>query len=296
MTSTSSRHSDFLARANRVVGHSLVDGKWGHRVQREPDAQTPAAGVTSSVKDLTKWMRMQLKGGVFDGKPVVAEAPLAETHHPVILTGFRRDNGLPLFYGLGWNVAYDAEGRLRLSHSGAFELGAAAAVYLVPAEELGVVVVTNASPIGLPEALCSSFLDEALYGKLTNDWLGIFKGAFAAISAADTAHIADYTHPPESPVAAAPNSAYTGTYTNTFFGDAVVSEADGELFLGLGPQGRKYPLKHWNRDVFTYETAQEMFAGTSGIFFTMGPDGRAVSALVENLNFRGHGTFPRKAE
>src|SRR5258708_370435 len=56
------------------------------------------------------------------------------------------------FYGLGWNVGYDDHGRLRMNHSGGFDLGAATVVNLVPEEHLGIVVLTNGSPIGLPEA------------------------------------------------------------------------------------------------------------------------------------------------
>src|SRR5437868_12218348 len=145
MTSTSSRHSDFVGRANKALGHILVSGKWAQKFQRDPDTEAPAGGVSSSVNDLTKWMRLELANGKFEGKRIVDEKALAETHHPQILIGFNPATGLPSFYGLGWNVSYDQEGRLRLNHSGAFALGAATHVNLVPEEQLGIVVLTNAS-------------------------------------------------------------------------------------------------------------------------------------------------------
>src|SRR6059036_549446 len=165
MTSTSSRYTDFIARRNKALGHVLVDGKWVQKFKRDPDAQSPTGGVSSSVNDLTKWMRLQLANGKFEGKQVVDEKALAETHHPHMLTGFNPFTQLPTFYGLGWNVSYDPEGRLRLNHSGAFGLGAATYVNLVPAEQLGIVVLTNAYPLGIAEALGTTFLDIALYGK-----------------------------------------------------------------------------------------------------------------------------------
>lgn len=70
-------------------------------------------------------MRLQLVNGKFDGKQIVDEKALLETRHPHMLTGFSPFTGLPSFYGLGWNVSYDEQGRLRLNHSGAFALGAA---------------------------------------------------------------------------------------------------------------------------------------------------------------------------
>ncbi len=88
-----------------------------------------------------------------------------------MLTGFNPFTGLRTFYGLVWNVSYDQERRLRLNHSGAFAVGAATHVNLVPGEQLGIVVLTNAYPIGVAEALGTTFLDLALYGKPTQDWL-----------------------------------------------------------------------------------------------------------------------------
>src|SRR5437762_12708232 len=157
MSSTSSRYADFIARRNKALGHVLVDGQWVQRFKRDPDAQSPTGGVSSSVNDLTNWMRVQLANGKFEGKQVVDEKALAETHHPHMLTGFNPFTQLPTFYGLGWNVGYDPEGRLRLNHSGAFGLGAATYVNLVPGEQLGIVVLTNAYPLGIAEALGTTF-------------------------------------------------------------------------------------------------------------------------------------------
>ncbi|HEY5814505.1 MAG TPA: serine hydrolase domain-containing protein, partial [Terrimicrobiaceae bacterium] len=161
MTSTSSRYADFVARKNRALGHVKIDGHWVQKHWRDPDAQSPAGGVSSSVNDLAKWMRLQLASGKFAGKQLISKEALAQTHQPVILTGFSPVDNLPNFYGLGWNVRYDGEGRLSLSHSGAFVLGAATAVMLLPAEQLGVVILTNAFPLGVAEALGMTFLDYA---------------------------------------------------------------------------------------------------------------------------------------
>src|SRR5947208_5947040 len=148
MSSTSSRYADSMARRNKALLHVLLDGKWVQKFKRDPDAQSPTGGVSSSVNDMTKWLQLQLANGKFEGKQIVDEKALAETHHPQMLTGFNPFTQLPTFYGLGWNVGYDQEGRLRLNHSGGFDLGAATYVNLVPAEQLGIVVLTNGYPTG----------------------------------------------------------------------------------------------------------------------------------------------------
>jgi CubicO group peptidase (beta-lactamase class C family)/pimeloyl-ACP methyl ester carboxylesterase len=292
MTSTSSRYADFMARRNKALGHVLVDGKWMQKFKRDPDAQSPAGGVSSSVNDLTKWMRLQLANGKFNGKQIVDEKALAETHQPQMLTGSNPFTRLPTFYGLGWNVSYDPEGRLRLNHSGAFALGAATYVGLVPAEQLGIVVLTNAYPIGVAEALGTTFLDIALYGKPTQDWLVLFRQGFSPLG---TALGFDYSKFPSAPAPALKNSAYLGSYRNDFFGEISIVEKEGGLAIIQGPKKMTFAMKHYDRDTFTYETVGEYPIVKNGITFTIGPDGKATQVVVENLNVRGEGTFKRQS-
>jgi CubicO group peptidase (beta-lactamase class C family)/pimeloyl-ACP methyl ester carboxylesterase len=295
MTSTSSRYADFMARRNKALGHVLVDGKWIQEFKRDPDAQSPTGGVSSSVNDLTKWLQLQLANGKFEGKQIVDEKALAETHHPHMLTGFNPFTQLPTFYGLGWNVGYDQEGRLRLNHSGAFGLGTATYANLVPGEQLGIVVLTNAYPLGIAEALGTTFVDIALYGKPTQDWFPLFKQVYSNPAAIGTVLRFDYSKPPASATPALKNSAYAGNYTNDYFGDISIVEKDGGLAIVQGPKNQTFPMKHYDRDTFTYETEGENAVGRSGVTFTVGPDGKAAQVLVENLNVRGEGTFKRES-
>src|SRR5437667_1713454 len=295
MTSTSSRYADFIARRTKALEHVLVDGKWVQKFKRDPDAQSPTGGVSSSVNDLTKWMRLQLANGKFEGKQVVDEKALAETHYPHMLTGFNPFTQLPTFYGLGWNVSYDPEGRLRLNHSGAFGLGAATYVNLVPGEQLGIVVLTNAYPLGIAEALGTTFLDIALYGKPTQDWFALFKQVYSNPAAIGTVLGFDYSKPPLSPAPALKNNAYVGRYTNDYFRSISIIEKGGGLAILQGPKNKTFPMKHYDRDTFTYETEGENAVGRSGITFTIGPDGKATQVLVENLNVRGEGIFKRES-
>ena len=98
--------------------------------------------------------------GRFDGREIVAASALDETHRPQIVSDPPRTRTTDrAFYGLGWNVSYDEQARIRWSHSGGFSLGAATCVNVLPGERIGIVTLTNASPIGVPEAICRIFLD-----------------------------------------------------------------------------------------------------------------------------------------
>ncbi|MGH6895659.1 MAG: serine hydrolase [Geminicoccaceae bacterium] len=291
MTSTSSRHDDFVARENKALGHVLIDDKWVQEYQRDPDPESPAGGVSSSVNDLAKWLRLQLAGGKFDGDQIVAEQPLAATHMPQIMINPSSLSGIPGFYGLAWNVNYADDGRLRLSHSGAFALGTGTNVNLSPSDRLGIVVLTNGAPVGVAEGVAATFMDTALYGKPTQDWFRLYRQAFAAMMEDQTS--AQYAEPPAPPAPAAGNAAYLGTYENLFFGEIAIIEKDGGLAIVQGPERMTFAMTHYDRDLFTYVTEGESAVGTAGITFTLGADGKATEVVVENLDVHGEGTFRR---
>ncbi len=182
MTSTSYRHSDFASRANRADLHVQQDGQWVQAYERQPDAQTPAGGASSSVRDMAQWMRLQLGNGTFDGKQLIDAAALGETHvpHSISSPSAPPFDHIPGFYGLGWNVGFDANGTVTLSHSGAFALGASTAVYLRPGSGLGITVLTNGYPMGAPEAIALSFLDLADIGEVQRDYLALIGPIIAA--------------------------------------------------------------------------------------------------------------------
>jgi CubicO group peptidase (beta-lactamase class C family) len=293
MNSTSTRYADFMTRSNKALSHVRVDGKWIHKVQRDPDAQSPAGGVSSSVNDMANWMCLQIASGKFDGKQVIPAKALDETHHPQMLTRVNPLNGMADFYGLGFNVSYDHSGRLNLGHSGAFCLGAGTCVSMIPSEQLGICVLTNAYPIGVAEGISKTFIDLALYGKLQQEWLPLLKKIFSNPEVLGVFKGTDYSAEPVSPTAALKNSAYVGRYSNEYFGELEIVEKDGALALLLGPQKMSFPIKHYDRDIFTYDIETENLTGKSGIRFAVAADGRADNVLVENLNVRGDGLFHR---
>src|SRR3546814_12954306 len=97
------------------------------------------------------------------------------TRLPHMVTSLPRTrDGRAGFYGLGWNVSYDDRGRLVIGHAGAFYLGAATYVHLIPGEDLGIVVLPNGAPVGVPESIDWTFVDLAPAGTPSADWLGRF--------------------------------------------------------------------------------------------------------------------------
>jgi CubicO group peptidase (beta-lactamase class C family) len=297
MDHTSYRHADYFAAANRAKLHVRVDGKWVAKYDRQPDAQAPAGGASSTVRDLAKWVRLLLADGNFDNKRVIATAALSETHKPqVIRLAAKKSTDQPSFYGLGWNVGYDPAGRLTLNHSGGFDYGAATFVMLVPAEKFGIVVLTNGAPIGVPEAVAAHFVDLVHAGKPGRDWFVMLTPVFEEMSRPTYGTRVDYKKEPAGKSPPLPTASYVGTYHNDFIGDVVVAEENGKFVLKLGPKLRAFPLTHFDRDTFTYQPEGEMSAGLSGVTFRIGPDRIADTVTLENLNVHGSGTLTRVAK
>lgn len=294
MTSTSSRAADYRAARNRASLHGLVNGRFVAGFQRDPDAQTPAGGVSSTVRDLTRWMRLQLAGGAFEGKQIISARALGETHRPHMVNNPAQNATVERssFYGLGWNVDYDGAGRVTIYHSGAFSVGASTAVRLVPSERLGIAVLTNAAPIGVPEAITTSFMELALDAKVSQDWLAFYRQIFAGVLQSLNSST-DYSKLPAQPQPALALGAYVGRYGNDFFGEVEVALRDGRLVLLQGPRKTPLPLRHYDRDIFVYQPSDDPTALPSGAVFRSGADGKIAGLLLEYLDGDGQGEFAR---
>jgi CubicO group peptidase (beta-lactamase class C family) len=252
MTSTSSRYADFAARHNRATPH--VKAAEGYRVtpsQRLPDAQSPAGGVSSSVNDVARWMAMVLAEGCAGTAALVNRDALQAAISPQIVSAPpATPQARAGFYGYGVNVSDSAAGRVVLSHSGAFTLGAATAFTLLPSTGVGIVTLTNAQPVGVPETLNAMFADLVQFGRVTQDWQGLYAGAFAHMISPEGTLVGKAR--PSAPVSARALSEYAGSYDNVFYGEATVAVEGHALVLLLGPAKIRLPLSHWSGDVFVF--------------------------------------------
>lgn len=297
MTSTSSRFSDYENRTNKAALHIMINGQPVNRFVREADAEAPAGGVSSSARDLAQWVRLQLDGGKWNGKQLIDANALAETHKAQVCR-VDSDPAKPgecpgdQYYGLGWDVGKDALGHNQFAHSGAFFLGTSTAVYIVPEEHIGVLALANSTPVGLPEAVCLTFLDYLHYGKQRRDYLPLIAHVMDQMIAQTQYAAPDYaTLPaPSNPTAAKSLTTYAGTYSNEYFGTLEVSVEKDRLILRLPPRGAYYELSHWDGDTFTYYFASESTGlGRRGAKFS--PDKNQV--LIENLTPEHNAVFTR---
>jgi hypothetical protein len=275
MADSTARYDDFLAKPDRASLHVTVNGTWVAAPARRPDAHAPAGGISSSINDMATWARLVLGAGKLDGKELIDEDALATTHEPhIVRRPLDSYDAQASLYGLGWGVdPNDHLGFLRWAHSGAFSAGASTTVALLPTEQLGVVVLTNAKPMGVPEIIADEIIDQIATGGLTQDWRAFWNGQVFGEMAAER----NGPEPPAKPKPAQPNEAYIGTYHNDVFGDVEVIAQGAGLALDFGQPRNTYPLTHFDGDTFTFLLFPEEPNSPFPVVFTIGSDGTATS-------------------
>jgi CubicO group peptidase (beta-lactamase class C family) len=245
------------------------------------------------VLDLADWLMLQLAGGTWDGQPVIDADALTQTHLPWALSGMPSTSSARSgFYGLGTNVSYDYAGRLRLSHSGGFNQGAATAFTMLPSADLGAVALTNGMPIGVHESVINYFLDHVQAGSAQQDWLTLYGQVFARQYVNHS--VLAGQKPPANPIPPRPETFYTGTYDNSYYRPIRITAEGGSLHLLIGPAPDDYPLQHWSGDLFAFFPTGENGVGITAATFNGGPDStRAQSVTLEFYDTTGLGTFVR---
>ncbi len=294
MASTSSRYADYAAAANRALLHTRLAGKWAPQFTRRPDAQSPAGGASSTARDLAQWLRLLLNKGAYGGRQLIAAEALAEMYVPQINRGRDMVTGVPAFYGLGWSVDYAPDGRIYAAHAGAFSNGARTYVRLLPEEDLGIVVLANAFPTGVPDGLADTFFDLVLRGEPARDLARFWNDAYDAACGRLRRRIRPVCKPPCRPFARRwPLEAYAGTYHNDYVGDVEIAVRDAGLVLLVGPDRVAFPLHHWNRDTFLYTSSPDVPEALSSVRFTIGADGTADGVAIDTYAPNGQGDFVR---
>ena len=132
------------------------------------------------------------------------------------------------------------------------------------------------------------------FGVITRDWLGAYGRLMEPLTAPAGSLVGKM--PPAHPVPALRLQAYTGTYANEYFGNAVIARRNEALVLRLGPAGRESPLRHWDGNDFTFEPSGENASpgSISRVAFTMSSSGQAGSVIIEFYDQSGWAKFSRR--
>lgn len=194
------------------------------------DNMGPATSMVSNVKDLSKWLLMQLDSGRYEGKNVIPWAVIQKTRDVNILTSSRRSAAFPThFRGYGLGVySTDYNGRQVYWHTGG-AFGQVTNVCFVPEEKLGITILTNNDNQSFFEALRYQILDAYLnvaYTDRSQYQLGFFAQGKKEMD--DKLGMMKVRVEKKNPPAIKLDE-YTGNFYNTVYGKISISKKEDRL-------------------------------------------------------------------
>lgn len=288
---------------NVASGHAKSDfSRLGTVPRMSWSNNAGAGGIYSSVNDLTRWMRVQLDGGVISagdgpGKDVrlfsaarqkamwslVTPIPIPEPAVPELAPMRPNFSG----YGEGWSLS-DYRGRKLVWHTGGWP-GMVSRLTLVPEEKLGIVVLTNQEVGAAFHALTLQALDLLLGASSSTpqtDWVAAYGKALAATQGkAEESwrkHVAarDAKSRPSLPLAA-----YAGTWRDPWYGDVVLRQNGGKLEIQFSKTAQLLgDLEHWQHDTFIVRWRDRALNADAFLTFTLDVDGKPREARMQAIS------------
>lgn len=230
MDRTIALSKDFPAASNKAEPYTMVDDKLLKIPYCSIDNLAPAGSISSSVNDMSKWVMMQLDFGKYNGHQVLPEKAISGIRFPHTIVGYGStayNRNLYTLYGLGFQLQ-DYESKRVISHTGGVN-GYLTSVTLVPAEKLGVVILTNSDHNSLFEALKWDVVDAYLglpSRNYSRQFLA-FQNTQDSASAKTEKKLKDSLALDK--IQDLPTQAYVGNYSNDLYGKMKVVIENNEL-------------------------------------------------------------------
>ena len=181
MEDTNTDHVACRLAVNSCSPHRMIqDRPFAIEWNYESHVATPAGGVNSSIRDITKWLATCAIGGRWGGREIIpsdAFAEITQAHTPErgafaenelsCVVGSGREGIEDQAYGMGWYIHRYRSHKV-LCHSGRID-GFCGFIMMLPEIQFGVIVLANADNVFLPRAVAQALLDWAL-GREPVDW------------------------------------------------------------------------------------------------------------------------------
>lgn len=287
MTNSSTSVRALEGKPNVSAPHSEISDTVRVVPWKNIDNIAPAGSINSSVNEMTKWLRLQLGRGTFEGRAIISSTSLAEMWTPnthIRLQGpeakFLAPGANLSSYGLGWFLQ-DFNGRLAVHHGGNID-GFSAMVAMMPDEKLGVVILTNLNGTPAPEILFPYIFD--LYTRdAPRDWSKDYEEILGGMKkAAQDAEAAMLKARVAGTSASLPVAKYVGTYADSMYGDLAITESGGKLGMKLGLL--EGTAEHWHYDSFRASMSSRSAPVQKALLtFVLDAQGKPAEVKVEGF-------------
>jgi CubicO group peptidase (beta-lactamase class C family) len=275
---------------NIIAPHVPIDGKLKVIKRYKNQLFDAAAGIYSSVNDLSKWAIMQMNNGKYgpENKQLFSQKEHDEMWQLQTIIPTKTTtpynthfNG----YGLGWFLS-DVKGYKQVTHTGGLE-GIVTQTTYIPELQLGIIVLTNQQSGAAFNAITNTIKDSYLDIN-SDDYVTIYSNRIKA-NEESADKVTD-----EVWAAVAKNkkdkikidlASVTGTYQDKWFGDVVISEKKGKLFF---ESKRSSQL---SGEVFFYKKGNYVVKWNNAylhadahLFFTFDSNGKAITLKMNPIS------------
>jgi CubicO group peptidase (beta-lactamase class C family) len=275
---------------NTIAPHVPIDGTLKVIKRYQNQLFDAAAGIYSSINDLSKWTIMQLNNGKYgpNNQPLFSEKEHTEmwqlqtiipaTTKPPYNTHFSG-------YGLGWFLS-DVKGFKQVTHTGGLE-GIVTQITLLPELNLGIIVLTNQQSGAAFRAITNTIKDGYL-GIQSEDYVTNY-----SVSLKENEASADkITDQVWATVAQNKKDkiktdfkSFVGTYIDNWFGEVQLSEKKGKFYFASkrSPQlsGEVFFYKDTN---YVVKWDNAYFHADAHLFFECDATGKAVQMTMKPIS------------
>ncbi len=276
---------------NIIDAHVPVDGVLTITQKTPCSVDAAAGGIYSNLTDMCKWIIMQMNGGRYGtglNQQLFSERVHKAMWSPVTIlpVGDATDyNTHFAAYGLGWRLS-DVHGYLRAGHSGGL-MGMVTLVTLIPELKLGILVFTNQQSGACMQAVTGFILD-SYFGIRGKDRVI----QYATLERHDFEEAASVLSKVQKELEAVQKSpvpvdrkAYTGTYTDKWFGKVSVSEKEGRLwFASEASPGLTGEMIHFQANTFVVRWIDRQLDADAFASFTIDRYGKATGFTMEAIS------------
>lgn len=239
---------------NYAMPHNESGGKLRALPVGFLDEAIGAVRLNASVNDLSKWIRLQLGRGTFEGKKIFSEQQSWQMWSPNTLQPISeaasKNNPTRHFsaYAMGWGT-YDYYGKKIINHSGGLD-GMLSYTVLIPEENVGFVVLTNNESPSFQIMMAK--MRDMFVGAPKRDWNAeaVKQVADGKKATEEETKKVDATRVANTkPTLGLSN--YAGTYTSQMYGDVTITEENGKLVMRMLPAPNFVAdLEHWHYDTW----------------------------------------------
>ena len=287
MTHSNVSNANIKPTDNVAFPHTRLGGQLSTRPFEVLDNAGPAGAINSCAADMAKWVQLQLNRGKFPDRNgrLFSEQRSKEMWTPQTilpignyappLAGLK-----PAFadYALGWALR-DYHGRKLVGHTGGVG-GFVSRVMLVPEENLGVVILTNAEEDGAFDSILYHVLD--YYFQLPpTDWIAAYKSVKDTDEkeAAETVKKAEAARAVDSKPSL-PLDKYAGIYNDAWYGPITIRAENNALVITFDHTPTMIgDLQPWQHDTFKAHWRDRNIEDAF-ITFSLKPDGSIDSAKM----------------